>query len=141
MSDFQKYFKANMEALGLPAPDTLFSSAQTAVGTVTILLSHIDKFGKTITVGEVVGAATKLEKLGVVATLSASFYAGACVGSIAVASERSLADGISLADVLAYARSKHLSRPWLTAMLHRAPAIYRPHGSAARLRRAAAVAQ
>jgi hypothetical protein len=32
MSEFYRYFKENMEGLGLPAPVTLFSSAQAAVG-------------------------------------------------------------------------------------------------------------
>lgn len=86
MSDFYKYFKENMDGLGVPAPETLFGSAQTAVANAAIFLSHIDKYGKAITVGDLIGAGTKLEQLGVIATLSASFYVGAVIGSIAVAS-------------------------------------------------------
>jgi hypothetical protein len=67
MSDFYKYFKENMESLGLPAPETLFGTVQTAVANAAVILSQIDKFGKAVTVGELIGAGTKLEGLGVIA--------------------------------------------------------------------------
>lgn len=126
MSDFQGYFKENMEALGLPAPDSLFGSVQSAVTTVTVLLASIDKFGQRATIAELIGAGTRLEKLGMIGTLSAAFYAGACIGSLAVATGRSLSGGTSVADVLLYARVHHLHRPWLAAELYRAPGIHRP---------------
>jgi len=125
MSDFYKYFKQNMDGLGLPAPESLFGSVQTAVGNLTVILANIDKFGKTVTVGEVIGATTKLERLGAVATLSASFYVGACIGSLAVATGRDIAGGTSLADVLSFARQNHISRPWLASALHSWPGVHR----------------
>jgi hypothetical protein len=128
---FYRYFKENMDALGLPAPESLFATVQTAVATVTVLLSNIDKFGKTVTVGELIGAGTRVEKLTVVAALSAAFYAGACIGSLAIATGRTLAGGASLADVLLVARTYQLERSWLTPVLLRAPAIYR-RGAAGR---------
>ena len=127
MSDFQRYFKENMEALGLPAPDSLFGSLQSSLTTVSVLLASIDKFGKTATIADLIGAGTRLEKLGMLGTLSAAFYAGACIGSLAVATGRSLSGGASVADVLFYARTHHLHRPWLAAELYRAPGIYRPN--------------
>lgn len=141
MASFYDYFKENMDSLGLPAPVTLFSTAQTAVANVTIILAHIDKFGKAVTVAEVAGAATKLEKLGVVGTLSASFYAGACIGSIAVATGRSVAGGLSLADVLYSATKYHLSRPWLATLLRRSPGLYTPNGMVIKERRYAGAAK
>ncbi|MET0267025.1 MAG: hypothetical protein ABW202_15585 [Duganella sp.] len=126
MSDFYRYFKENMEALGLPAPESLFGTLQTTVATVTVLLTNIDKYGKTVTVGELLGAGTRLEKLSVAAALSAAFYAGACIGSLAVATGRTLAGGTSLADVLLAAHTHRLNRTWLTPILLRSPAIYRP---------------
>lgn len=124
MSNFYKYFKENMDGMGLPAPETLFGSAQMAVGNLTIFLSQIDKFGKTVTVGQLIGAGTKLEQLSVIAALSASFYAGAVVGSIAVATGRSLAGGVSLSDVLLAANKYHVNRPWLVTTLRQWPGIY-----------------
>lgn len=129
MSDFYRYFKENMAELGLPAPENLFGSVQTAVATITVLLTNIDKFGKTVTVGELIGAGTRLERLAIVAALSASFYVGACIGSLAVATGRTLAGGTSLSDVLLLARAHRLDRPWLTPVLLRSPAIYRPEAA------------
>ncbi|MBQ5949914.1 hypothetical protein [Massilia sp. ST3] len=127
MSDFYKYFKENMDALGLPAPESLFGSVQSTVGTVTVLLGSIDKFGTKVTVGELIGAGTRLEKLGVVAACSAAYYAGAVIGSLAVATGRSLGHGTSLGDVLLEAARWGFKRPWLASLLHRLPGVYDPH--------------
>ncbi len=124
MSDFYKYFKENMESLGLPAPETLFGSLQAAIANTTVILSQIDKFGKSVTVGELVGAGTRLEQLGVIAGCSAAFYVGAVIGSIAVATGRSLSGGTSLSDVIFTANKYNLNRPWLITSLHRWPGIY-----------------
>lgn len=130
MSDFYKYFKENMDSLGLPAPETLFGSVQSTVGTVTTLLGVVDKFGTKLTLAEVVGAGTKLEKLGVVAACSASFYVGAVIGSLAVATGRCLGHGTSLGDVLLQAARWGFKRPWLASLLHRLPGVYDPNVSA-----------
>ncbi len=123
MSHFYKYFKENMDSLGLPAPETLFGSLQAAVGNAAIFLSHIDKFGRGITVRELCIAGTRLERLGVVATLSASYYVGAVIGSIAVATGRTMSGGASIADVLLMANQHKLNRPWLASILTTWPAI------------------
>ena len=49
MSDFYKYFKENMGALGLTAPDSLFGTAQLAVGSAMTLVGLVEKFGKKVT--------------------------------------------------------------------------------------------
>ena len=126
MSNFYKYFKENMSALGLPAPENLFGTVQSTVGTATVLLGLIDKFGTRVTLGELIGAGTKLEKLGVVAACSAAFYAGAVIGSLAVATGRCLGNGTSLGDVLILAAKWGFKRPWLAALLHRLPGVYDP---------------
>ena len=130
MSEFYKYFKENMEGLGLPAPETLFGSVQAAVANATVILSQIDKFGKSVTVGELIGAGTRLEGLGVIAACSAAFYVGAVIGSIAVATGRSLSGGTSLSDVIFTATRYNLNRPWLISSLHRWPGIYNPQAIA-----------
>lgn len=124
MADFYDYFKENMEALGLPAPAALYGNVTTAAGTASLILSQIDKFGKGVTVGELIGAGTKLEMLGVVSAVSASFYVGAVIGSIAVATGRSLAGGTSMGDVLLTAHKYGINRPWLTDNLRRWPGVY-----------------
>ena len=123
MSDFYKYFKENMDGLGLPAPESLFGTLQAAVANAAILVGYVDKFGTRVTVGEAVGAATKLERLTAIASLTAAFYVGAVIGSIAVATGRSLSGGTSIADVLMAANEHRLNRPWLAPTLAIHPAL------------------
>jgi hypothetical protein len=124
MSEFYKYFSENMASLNLPAPENLFGTIGSAVGNAAAILSQIDKFGKGVTLGEIIGAGTKLEGLGVVAGCAAAFYVGAVIGSLAVATGRSLAGGTSLADVLFTAKKYKLHREWLAPALQRYPAAY-----------------
>lgn len=81
MSEFYQHFKEDMDALGLAAPETLFANATPALATATALATQIDKFGSKVTLMEIVGAGTRLEKLAVVGACSAAFYAGAVVGA------------------------------------------------------------
>lgn len=135
MSDFYKYFKENMDSLGLPAPETLFGSLTTAVGTATTILSQIDKFGKSVTIRDLIIAGTRLEQLAVIGACSAAFYVGAVIGSIAVATGRKLSGGRSLSDVLFTARKHNLYREWLDHCLFVCRGIYTPDAPAKRLLR------
>jgi hypothetical protein len=126
VSEFYQYFKENMESMGLPAPATLFGSLTSAVATATTILSQIDKFGKTVTVAEIVGAGSRLEQLAVLGACSAAFYVGAVIGSIAVATGRTLGNGTTIAEVLLSARRHGLNRDWLHDCLQWYPGIYEP---------------
>ncbi|WP_081933830.1 hypothetical protein [Massilia sp. 9096] len=127
MSEFYKYFKENMEGLGLtPPPESLYGTQALAISTISAILAYIDKFGTKVTVMEMVGAGTKLEKLTVMGSLGAAYYAGALIGSLAVATGRTLSSGTSLADVLLEASKWKLKRPWLTSLLLRMPGLYDP---------------
>ena len=68
---------------------------------------------------ELIVAGTGLEQLAAMNALSAAYYAGAVVGSLAVATGRTLSGGTSLPDVLLYSRMNHISTPWLPATLRR----------------------
>lgn len=129
MPGFYDYFRENMTSLGLPAPESLFGSVQSAVGTATVLLASVDKYGTKVTIRELIGAGTRLEALGVIGACAAAFYAGAVIGSLAVAAGRTLGNGTSLADVLFEASRLGLQRPWLTRTLCRMPGIYTPSQS------------
>ncbi|WP_224957737.1 hypothetical protein [Geomonas subterranea] len=124
MSQFYRYFKANMEALGLAAPDSLFGTLQAAIGTAATILTQIDKYGPRVTVGDLARGATRLEQLAYLGSVCAAFYVGAVIGSIAVAVGRSLAGGTTIADVLFVATRYDLNRTWLLSVLQRWPAIY-----------------
>lgn len=125
MSDFYKYFKENMDALGLPAPESLYGNAQLALSSAGTLVGILERFGKRVTVMEMIGAGIKGEKLAMIAGMSAAYYVGAVIGSIAVATGRSLAGGMSIADVLLNAQMNQLHRPWLPSVLIRHPEIYK----------------
>ena len=124
MSEFYRYFKENMDALGLAAPETLFANATTALATATALATQIDKFGSKVTVMEVVGAGPRLEKLAVFGACSAAFYAGAVVGSIAVATGRVFANGTSLSDVMMLLPRNDMDREWMRTCIQRHPGLY-----------------
>lgn len=139
MSEFHRNFKENMDALGLAAPESLFGTLQSAIGTVATILSQIDKYGPRVTVGDLARAATRLEQLAYLGSCCAAFYVGAVIGSIAVATGRSLAGGTTIADVLFVATRHDLNRAWLLSILQRWPAIYDTKLSARNMCRYAAV--
>lgn len=129
MSDFYRYFKENMNDLGLAAPESLFGSMQATLGTINAMLIFTDKFGPRVTVLEMIGAGTRLERLATVGAVQVAYYAGATIGSLAVATGRTLAGGASLGDVLFEASRLGFKRPWLVSLFHRMPGIYDPRVS------------
>lgn len=139
MSEFYKYFKENMEALGLPAPTSLFGTLQAAIATASTILSQIDKYGPRVTIRDLAKGATRLEQLTYLGSVCAAFYVGAVIGSIAVATSRSLAGGTSIAEVLFVATRHDLNRSWLLSVLQRWPAIYDSNASARNMFRFEAV--
>jgi hypothetical protein len=106
--DFRKYFNENMQDLGLSVPPTLFDTYQKAVETVSLMVGALAHLSKGATMGELMGATFGLEKLAVVASIGAAAYTGAVIGSIAVATGRSLACGSRIADVLLFVHQNHL---------------------------------
>jgi hypothetical protein len=129
MSDFYKYFKENMDALNLPAPENLYGSVATAQTSISGMLVYIDKYGTRVTVLDMIGAGTNLERLATVGAVQGAYYIGAAIGSLAVATGRTLAAGTSLSDVLFEASHRDLKRDWLLPLLHRNPGIYVPSRS------------
>lgn len=82
---FPHAFQNNMNALGIPAPLTLFSSLSAALKTLGSLLNGFKSVGSTATVAELI-AATKLEeRFDSIDSMAATYYIGAVIGSILVA--------------------------------------------------------
>jgi hypothetical protein len=106
--DFKKYFNENMQALGLPVPSNLFDSYNSAVAHAAVMVEALRTLGKGATIGELVGATTGLEKLKVAAAFGASAYVGAVIGSIAVASGRSLGCGYRISDMFVFLEHNNL---------------------------------
>ena len=123
-SDFHKYFKENMEGLGLPAPETLYGNLQFALANATAMAKYVDQFGTRVTVKEMMKAGTRLEQLATAGAVSAAFYVGAVIGSIAVAAGRTLSGGVSMSDVLCTAARCGVNASWLQDTYLRYPGLY-----------------
>ena len=106
--DFKKYFDENMKALGAPVPTTLFDSFEKAIGTASILVGTLHTLGKGATVAELVGTTVGVEKLMVAGAFGAAAYVGMIIGSIAVASGRSLGCGSRIADMFVFLEQNNL---------------------------------
>jgi hypothetical protein len=95
-SDFYKAFKGNMDAMGLPAPASLFGSLTVALASTSAIAGCIAKLGTSATLSEVMltlpfvaGGAAAAAGIAEIATalgaVSAAFYLGACIGSLIAA--------------------------------------------------------
>jgi hypothetical protein len=95
-SDFYKAFKGNMDAMGLPAPSSLFSTLSLAIASTSAIANCIAKLGPSATISEiaitmpfVAGGAAAAAGIAEAATalgaVTASFYLGACIGSLIAA--------------------------------------------------------
>jgi hypothetical protein len=124
MSSFYSYFKENMEALGLPAPESLYGTAATALATLSTLNTLLEKFGRNVTVTELARAGLRGERLLTMGSMLASFYIGAVIGSLAVALGRTLSGGTSLADALALASRNEVYRFDVHLVLRNNPGLY-----------------
>lgn len=114
---FYGYFKENMDAMGAPCPETLFSTATTATATIKTILAEIEKHGPSVTVAELAVAGTGLEILGFAAAGTAAAYVGICIGSLAVATGKSISGGYSLGDLFATAHLHDINSEYLAYIL------------------------
>jgi len=86
---FGDCFGRNMNALGLPAPSSIFGTIGVATATIREIAKTVATYGTKVTIGEIIGAgvvegavaAGLGEVLGAIGGLTASFYLGACIGS------------------------------------------------------------
>ena len=114
MSDgFYFYFKQNMELIGLSAPTQMFGTMEKTIGSAYAISKAVETFGTGVTVGELIGAGTLCEGLGITLTVGAAYYLGAVIGSVAVATGQTVSGGITIADVMFTARQYNLDRFWL----------------------------
>jgi hypothetical protein len=126
--DFKKYFTENMNKLGLTVPSGLFDTAEKAIGTAVLMLSALDKLGKGATMAEIAGATVALEKLMALGTMSAAGYVGAVIGSIAVATGRSLGCGHEISDMFIFLEQNNLKfNKWNSFYTHNPQILDRNH--------------
>jgi len=126
--DFKKYFNENMHALGLPVPAGLFETAETAIASSLAILKTLDTLGKGATMAEVAGATIFLEKAMVLGAIVAAGYVGAVIGSIAVATGRSLGCGYQISDMFVFLEHNNLKfKGWNGFYVHNAQILDRNH--------------
>ena len=121
--DFKTYFNENMKDLGLPVPQTLFDNLNAAVANAGLVLDALETLGTGATMAEVIKATTGLEKFKVAASLGASFYVGAVIGSIAVASGRSVGCGNRMSDMFVFLQKNNLAFDGWNSFYARDPEI------------------
>ncbi len=124
--EFRKYFNENMKELGLPVPKTLFDNFTAAVATASVMLEALGSLGARATMTELAGATAQLEKLKVLGALAASFYVGAVIGSLAVASGRYLGCGSRISDLFALQKQYKLQFQGSTQFYALHPEILNP---------------
>ncbi|WCM90650.1 hypothetical protein [Acidovorax sp. NCPPB 3576] len=119
-----EYWRENMEALGIPVPATAFPNYALIVGTIKTLVDAARVHGPRVTVGELVVAGTLPERLAMLGALGVAYFAGAAVGSAAVATGRVISGGTGLSDVLFYASRHGFLNPQVGTVLQTHPQIY-----------------
>jgi len=87
---FYPAFKQNMEAIGLTVPTGLFATQQQAASTIGQLLGLVKTFGMKVTIRELIGAGSLTDMLAAAAGYSAAFYTGGAIGSLIVATDKTL---------------------------------------------------
>lgn len=139
-SEFYEYFAENMKALHLPAPESLFGTVTTATATIGSMIKYIQLYGTKATVREMiltlpgafagagkgcVGFATAAsEAIVVIGAVSAAYYVGACIGSLAIATKKYFCTEVSIGECLTTAVFHGLETPsWLQLTLAANPAL------------------
>jgi hypothetical protein len=118
------YWRENMESLDMPVPPNWYVTQATIQTTIAGILLAAKKFGPRVTLGELVGAGILEEILMYAGAFTAAGYAGAMIGSAAVATGRSLSGGTSLSDVMMYIHLNGLSSSHTDKIIQNHPQIY-----------------
>ncbi|MAR90389.1 MAG: hypothetical protein CML06_05850 [Pseudomonadales bacterium] len=119
--DFVEYWEQNMRQLGMWVPVSTYETAGGITGLITAVATVVETNPGASLMQALVRA--KISVIGTnVLALSAAGWAGAAIGSAAVALGRSLACGTAIADALWVAREQFsVSGAWLEAEFIRNP--------------------
>lgn len=137
---FYDHFSANMRALHLPAPESLFGTVTTATASIGSMVKYVQTYGTRVTLREMlmtlpgavsgagggaVGYATAgSEAILVIGAVSAAYYVGACLGSLAVATKKTISTELSIAECLSNALFHGIDTPsWVRSTLATHPAL------------------
>jgi hypothetical protein len=119
------YWRENMQALGIPVPDTMFPNYALLIGAIKELNKAIVKYGARLTVADLAGAGLAAEVIDYLLEIGLAAFVGAAIGSAAVATQRVLMGGTTLGEVLSWAFSNNVKpAPQVRAVLIKNPEIY-----------------
>jgi hypothetical protein len=113
---FYQIFRENMNAIGLPAPESLFGTLGTATGTLKTMAGFVSKYGSKATFADLGGVSgwADLAAAGLVA-----WYFGAAVGSAAVATGQVTSGGYTIADSLSTLHNMRIEpASWMHEQFH-----------------------
>ncbi|MBY8258629.1 hypothetical protein KW530_18025 [Vibrio fluvialis] len=85
IDNFTYNVESNLEAMGLPVPDTIFGSIATVSGSIASIEGALASKASDVPLSAISKAGSKSKQL---AAITASFYAGAIIGSALMASKR-----------------------------------------------------
>ncbi len=132
---FAHHFEKNMNALGLPAPTSFYTGIVAATATAKGMAEAVAVYGRTATISQIALRITMGYALApiivrggsFILALGAAYYAGACIGSIAVAAIKAGSgpcDGkVSVAQVMNWARENGIYENWIESELISSPEI------------------
>ena len=130
---FAHYYEKNMNALGLPAPTSFYTSVVVATATAKGMAEAIAMYGRNATLGQIAFRVTAgyavapiVVRAGAfILSLGAAYYAGACIGSIAVAviKANGCSGKVSVAQVMGWARENGIYDNWIESELISNPEI------------------
>ena len=122
-----------MRAIGLPAPSSGYTTVIATVGALKGMADAISTYGRTATASQLAlritwgysAAPIVARAAGFILAMGAAYYVGAMIGSAAVAAYKASGCGgdISVAQVVAWARSQDIDAQWLEAELISNPSI------------------
>lgn len=130
---FAHYFEENMQAIGLPAPNSGYTTIVAVVGALKGMSDAIATYGRTATPAQLALRITwgysvapiVARAAGFILAVGAAYYVGAMIGSAAVAAYKAAgcSGPISVAQVVSWARSQDIDSQWLEAELISNPEI------------------
>lgn len=118
-----EYFRENLRQLGLDVPSGMWPTALGALAVYDRINSALPVHGARISAYTALRYSFSREVIRIGAGVAAAGYAGAVIGSMAVATGRYLGCGTTIAEVIANAATRGLDHPDVEYVLRRHPEI------------------
>lgn len=125
---FGTFIDENMASLGLPMPSTTFETIGSMTAIATSMAEIIEINGTSINLYQALSKINSAKKtLSISAGITASYYLGALIGSMAVATGRCLSGGVTMSEAIWAAREMGIFASWLDVEYIKHPELLRKH--------------